>query len=37
MKHTLTLIVALLLLVAPLPAADGPNFADDVLPILRTH
>jgi len=26
-----------LCLASPLPAADGPNFADDVLPILRKH
>ena len=29
--------IATLCLAAPLFGADGPNFADDVLPILRTH
>jgi len=30
-------LIATLCLASPLFAADGPNFADDVLPILRTH
>jgi len=34
---TIFFLIPTLFLTAPLPAADGPNFADDVLPILRTH
>ena len=32
-----TIFFTALCLASPLPAADGPNFADDILPILRTH